>query len=55
MSFLKRLGASSAVEGDGRELIDFSAVNHAGEPRDRSHLLGHPSVLWFYPMADTPG
>lgn len=34
---------------------DFHATNRDGTPRDRSALLGHPTVLWFYPAAETPG
>jgi hypothetical protein len=34
---------------------DFRALNSDGAPRDRTALLGHPTVLWFYPMAGTPG
>ena len=33
----------------------FSAVTQDGEPRSREHLLGHPTVLWFFPFAGTPG
>jgi hypothetical protein len=34
---------------------EFSALDQDGEHRDRSFLLGHPTVLWFYVMAGTPG
>lgn len=33
----------------------FAVTNHLGEPRGPEHLQGHPTVLWFYPMAGTPG
>ncbi|MFT7521623.1 MAG: cytochrome oxidase Cu insertion factor (SCO1/SenC/PrrC family) [Kiritimatiellia bacterium] len=33
----------------------FSAVNSDGQARDRDHLLGHPTVVWFFPVAGTPG
>ena len=33
----------------------FSVMNHKGEERTGRHLHGHPTVLWFYPMAGTPG
>ena len=36
-------------------LPEFQATAHSGEPRGQEDLLGHPSVLWFYPMADTSG
>jgi len=34
---------------------EFSVLNQAGEPRGPGDLLGRPHVLWFYPMAGTPG
>jgi hypothetical protein len=36
-------------------LPDFQAVNEHGELRDRSALLGHPTVMWFFPLSGTPG
>jgi hypothetical protein len=33
----------------------FSALNQKGEQRGRDDLLGHPTVLWFYPAAATAG
>ena len=33
----------------------FTATSQAGEPRGPADLLGRPTVLWFYPMAGTPG
>lgn len=34
---------------------DFQAVSHLGEPRSKADLLGHPTVVWFFPAAGTPG
>ena len=34
---------------------EFIAVNFDETVRDQSHLIGAPTVLWFYPAADTPG
>lgn len=34
---------------------EFAATGRDGTPRDRSALLGHPTVLWFYPAAGTGG
>ena len=34
---------------------EFLAYSHEGEPRTREDLMGHPTVLWFFPFADTPG
>ena len=34
---------------------DFAALNFDNTPRNRDHLVGAPTVLWFYPFAGTPG
>ncbi len=34
---------------------EFSAVNQDGAPRTRADLLGHPTVVWFFPAAGTAG
>ena len=34
---------------------DFSVQAHTGETVKLSDLRGKWVVLWFYPMADTPG
>jgi thioredoxin-dependent peroxiredoxin len=34
---------------------DFGATNRDGSARDRGDLLGHPTVMWFYPGAFTGG
>ena len=36
-------------------LIDFTATNYDGSERGRDHLVGHPTVIWFYPRAQTAG
>jgi cytochrome oxidase Cu insertion factor (SCO1/SenC/PrrC family) len=36
-------------------LPDFHAVDQHGQPRSKEALLGHPTVLWFYPAAATAG
>ncbi len=36
-------------------LPTFAALNQLGEPRGPEHLVGHATVVWFYPLADTPG
>ncbi len=33
----------------------FEALSHEGLSRTSADLLGHPTVIWFYPMAGTPG
>ena len=34
---------------------EFKALSHDGTPRSKADLLGHPTVLWFFPVAGTPG
>ncbi len=34
---------------------EFAARNRDGAARDREDLLGHPTVMWFYPAAATAG
>jgi peroxiredoxin len=34
---------------------DFEVKNHRGETVRLSDYRGRNVVLWFYPMADTPG
>lgn len=36
-------------------LPTFAARNQHGEARSEADLLGHPTVLWFYPAAGTFG
>jgi len=36
-------------------LPEFAAYAHDGSPRSRADLLGHPTVVWFFPAAGTPG
>lgn len=44
---------SSASKG---VITAFEGVlSHTGQPRDIDALRGHPTVLWFFPMAGTPG
>jgi hypothetical protein len=34
---------------------DFRALDQHGQPRTKEALLGHPTVMWFYPAAATAG
>jgi len=38
-----------------KPLPTFSALNSDGAERGQDDLLGHPTVLWFYPIASTGG
>ena len=33
----------------------FSAINYDGGIRNQDDLIGHPTVVWFFPFAGTPG
>lgn len=34
---------------------EFAARNRDGTPRSQVDLIGHPTVMWFFPLAGTPG
>ena len=36
-------------------LPSFAVVDHLGQARGPQDLAGRPHVLWFFPMAGTPG
>ena len=36
-------------------LLDFSAENSDGTSRGKENLIGHPTVIWFFPYAQTTG
>ena len=38
-----------------RPLPEFSATNYDGTVRAREDVLGHPTVMWFFPAAGTYG
>ena len=59
-------GASDGADGTGGayngtppsspvSAPEFAATNRDGGARDREDLLGHPTVMWFYPAAGTYG
>jgi len=37
------------------EIPAFSVIHSDGTPRSRDDLLGHPTVIWFFTVAGTPG
>ena len=39
----------------GEQAPDFSVTTHTGKVVRLSDCAGKTVVLWFYPMADTPG
>ena len=44
-----------SVPENNLALPDFSASNYDGAARTREDLMGHPTVIWFYPAAATAG
>lgn len=44
-----------SVPAEALAAPDFQVLNHRGESRTKADLLGHTTVMWFYPMAGTPG
>ena len=48
-------GTNGTIPNDALEAPDFAATNRDGGSRDREDLLGHPTVMWFYPAAGTYG
>jgi cytochrome oxidase Cu insertion factor (SCO1/SenC/PrrC family) len=51
--------AQAALHGERlsppTDIPAFAALSHDGTPRSREDLLGHPTVMWFFPAAGTPG
>ena len=41
--------------GEAVPAPEFAARDEHGAARSRDDLLGHPTVLWFYPAAGTYG
>ena len=34
---------------------EFAAINRDGSARSKPDLVGHPTVIWFYPLANSSG
>ncbi len=39
----------------GKQAPDFSLMGDDGKPFSLKDVRGQQVILWFYPMADTPG
>ncbi len=39
----------------GQTAPEFEVLDHTGQTRRLSDYRGRTVILWFYPMADTPG
>lgn len=46
---------NGTVPASPAALPEFAATNSDGSGRAREDLLGHPTVMWFYPAAATAG
>jgi len=53
MRFFWRKEAPMLKPGD--QAPEFQVLDHTGATRRLSDYRGKIAVLWFYPMADTPG
>ena len=48
-------GTNGTLPEVALEAPEFAATNRDGGARDREDLLGHPTIMWFYPAAGTYG
>ena len=48
-------GLHGQAPPDAVPLPEFVATSHDGSERGPDDLVGHPTVLWFFPFAGTPG
>lgn len=54
-SLLCGCGVPDMLLKKGEVFPEFELSSHTGINVTKSDLLGHPSVIWFYPKAATPG
>jgi cytochrome oxidase Cu insertion factor (SCO1/SenC/PrrC family) len=48
-------GSSAVLEEPGVAFPEFALTSHTGATVTKADLIGHTSVIWFYPKAATPG
>lgn len=48
-------GLNGSKPAENLPAPEFAATNRDGTPRARPDLIGHPTVVWFYPAAMTSG
>jgi len=46
---------SGTVPLDPKPMIEFTALNFDGNSRTQLDLTGQRTVLWFFPLANSPG
>lgn len=57
-SLTKDSGLDTGSDVNKEDLLgppEFSARSHDGTDRGQKDLIGHPTVMWFFPFAGTPG
>ena len=48
-------GLTGTIPSEAREAPNFTATNYDGSERTKADLMGKATVMWFYPLAKTPG
>jgi len=48
-------GLTGTIPEEALAAPEFSATNLDSTERSQVDLIGHPTVIWFYPLANTPG
>lgn len=48
-------GLTGTIPDEALAAPEFAATNRDGTARGQADLIGHPTVIWFYPLANTPG
>ena len=52
---LSTLNLNGTLPAANLDPPEFVALNRDGTERTEANLIGQPTVLWFYPLADSPG
>ena len=48
-------GFSAAALAVALAAPEFGATSHDGTHRTKANLIGKPTIMWFFPLAGTPG
>jgi len=52
---LSQLDLNGTLPASNLEPVEFLALNRDGSERTAADLVGQPTVMWFYPLANSPG
>lgn len=52
---LSELDLFGTLPASNLEPVEFLALNRDGSERTAADLIGQPTVMWFYPLANSPG